>query len=199
MSQKLYQLILSLSRRIKNSKKWIDFISVDKENTRSFSNTANHLFVSEKKKCSLETKTEFSSPKQIYNKIDLIEDEIKTSSLTDRNKFEDCQNPYLNFWNKIRKDKIYQDDKLMQGNLFVSDNDRTLENQEKIKIKKDKQKTKEVELSKKYAFLMLNPTYFCFKLSFIEKRKFIQQKRRCLKNGKYYISTLLSYTHLTTT
>lgn len=53
---------------------------------------------------------DFRSPQGIKRKIDLIENEIKTASLTERNNFDEYKNPYLNFWNKMKKEQIYEED-----------------------------------------------------------------------------------------
>lgn len=53
---------------------------------------------------------DYRSPQVIKRKIDLIENEIKTASLTERNNFDEYKNPYLNFWNKMKKEQIYEED-----------------------------------------------------------------------------------------
>lgn len=100
---------MSLSRKIKNNKKWIDFISLDKENqsmniSKNMEKTENlknqniipkiSTNISNKKRNS----NNYSSP-QKNRKQESKNQEItfKNLTLTDKN---------LNFWNEVRKNEI---------------------------------------------------------------------------------------------
>ncbi len=102
LSKNLYQIILSLSRKIKNNKKWLDFISLDKENQ----NSSN-----EKQIKPIQKKiTDYQTPQ---HKIKDEEKEINTLTLTERNDFSSYRNPYLNNWNRIKKEEIYNKNELI--------------------------------------------------------------------------------------
>ena len=94
---------MSLSRKIKNNKKWIDFISLDKENQNSSNDFSNEKIIKPIQK----KINEYRSPQ--HKKKD-EEKEINTLTLTERNDFSSYRNPYLNNWNRIKKEEIYNKD-----------------------------------------------------------------------------------------
>ena len=112
---------MSLSRKIKNNKRWIDFISFDKENQNSnisikkseIPEKQNYVSYlknqSEQKKFVYEIKSEKKNPISERNKLKFSYDEQNEEpnlTLTERNDFSSFKNPYICSWNKLKKGEI---------------------------------------------------------------------------------------------
>jgi len=153
----LYQIILSLSRKIKNTKKWIDFISIDKENQSADINAIRKTFKNEeifendkeKKEEMLKDWKQWRSPqhKKRREEDDFL-GEMKT--LTERNNFASYTNPYLKSWNKIKR-----------GEIFHDDNEKDLDRSEHPKFKSAGY-AKEKNTTYVYYIIFLNINSFMF-------------------------------------